>query len=63
MSEEKCSASACSASLDVALATRLSEPRARKKSTAIEPAMIIKAAERRINGVCLCADEALRGFP
>ena len=43
MSELKCSASASSASLEVALATRLST-RARKKSTTIEPAMMAKAA-------------------
>ena len=43
MSEEKCSASASSAWLDVAAATRDST-RARKKSIAIETTMIAKAA-------------------
>src|SRR3954466_4273107 len=42
MSEEKCSASASSASLDVCLATRLSA-RARKKSTTTETSITANA--------------------
>ena len=61
ISEQKCSASASSASLDVALATRPSV-RARKKSTTIEAAMTTKAAAVASTAWRAAAEEPLHRF-